>query len=102
MDRTPQRKGALTRTKLREAVCVLHVGAARREASELVDVFFEEIVRVLASGEQVELRGFGAFKVRSKRARPGRNPKTMAPVRINARRVVVFKPSPALVARLNH
>lgn len=77
------------------------LGLARREASELVDLVLEEIAEALVSGEAVKLRGFGAFKVRSKRPRPGRNPKTKAHVVIGARRVLTFKAAPGLIARIN-
>lgn len=94
-------KCALTRADLRAAVYAGCNGLARRQASELVDEVLEEIAETLASGEPVKLRGFGVFKVRSKRQRPGRNPTTKAPVVIAARRVLTFKPAPGLLARIN-
>ncbi len=61
----------------------------------------EEISDSLDRNEAVKLRAFGAFNVRSKRERVGRNPKTGVEAPIRPRRVVTFKPSPVLVARLN-
>ena len=62
----------------------------------------EETSDALARGEAVRLRSFGAFNVRSKRERIGRNPKTGIEVPIRPRRVVTFKASPVLVARANN
>ena len=62
----------------------------------------EEISDSLDRNEAVKLRAFGAFNVRSKRERVGRNPKTGVEAPIRPRRVVTFKPSPVLVARLNN
>jgi integration host factor subunit alpha len=63
----------------------------KREAKEMVDLFFEEIRTALENGEQVKLSGFGNFDLREKSKRPGRNPKTGEEIPISARRVVTFK-----------
>jgi integration host factor subunit alpha len=94
-------KGAVTRADLRAAVYASCTGLARREAAELVDLVLAEIAETLVSGEPVKLRGFGAFYVRSKGPRIGRNPKTKTPAPIVARRVLTFKAAPGLIARLN-
>ncbi len=61
----------------------------------------EEIVASLLREEAVKLRAFGAFSVRSKRERVGRNPRTGVEAKITARRVLTFKASPTLVSRVN-
>jgi integration host factor subunit alpha len=94
-------KGALTRADLRAAVYACCSVLERRAADEIVDVVLEEITEALVSGEPVKLHGFGAFRVRSKSPRIGRNPKTRAPALIVARRVLTFRPARALVARMN-
>jgi integration host factor subunit alpha len=94
-------KGAVTRADLRAAVYGACAGLARREAADLVDLVLAEIAETLVSGEPVKLRGFGAFTVRCKRPRVGRNPKTKTPAPIVARRVLTFKAAPGLIARLN-
>jgi integration host factor subunit alpha len=101
MKSTHHSKGAVTRADLRAAVYESCSGLARREAAELVDLVLAEIAETLASGEPVKLRDFGVFKVRSKRPRVGRNPKTKTPAPIVARRVLTFKAAPGLIARLN-
>ena len=61
------------------------VGLNKREARELVDLFFEEVRAALSNGEQVKLSGFGNFDLRDKNQRPGRNPKTGEEIPISAR-----------------
>ena len=67
----------------------------------IFEMTLEEIADSLDRNESVKLRAFGAFNVRSKRERVGRNPKTGVEAAIKPRRVVTFKPSPVLIARLN-
>ncbi len=76
------------------------LGLNKREALELVDLFFQELEASLADGEKVALSGFGNFYLRDKSERPGRNPKTGENVLIPARRVVTFKPGGKLKARV--
>ena len=63
----------------------------KRESESIVNAVFESITDALARGQKVELRGFGSFKVRRRRARRGRNPKTGSLVSVPAKRVPVFK-----------
>ncbi len=76
------------------------LGLNKREALELVDLFFQELGESLADGEQIRLSGFGNFDLRNKVARPGRNPKTGENVPIPARRVVTFRAGQKLRARV--
>ncbi len=76
------------------------IGLNKKEARELVDLFFQELVAALADGEQIRLSGFGNFYLRDKSERPGRNPKTGEEVQIPARRVVTFRPGQKLRARV--
>jgi integration host factor subunit alpha len=96
----------VTRAALREAVYACCSSLSRAEASKMLDAVFEEICETLARGEPVKLRAFGSFNVRSKRGRVGRNPKrrnpkTGAEAEITPRKVLTFKASPVLVARVN-
>lgn len=77
------------------------LGINKREAKELVELFFEEIRTALQKGEQVKLSGFGNFDLRDKNQRPGRNPKTGEEIPITARRVVTFRPGQKLKARVD-
>jgi integration host factor subunit alpha len=90
---------ALTKAELAEALFE-ELGLNKREAKELVDLFFEEIRGALADGTQVKLSGFGNFDLRDKNQRPGRNPKTGEEIPISARRVVTFRPGQKLKTRV--
>lgn len=70
------------------------------EAMALIEAFFAEICEALQKGEEVKLSGFGCFRLRQKKERPGRNPKTGEAAVIKARRVVTFHPSQKLKARI--
>ena len=91
---------ALTKAEMAEAL-FNQLGLNKREARELVDLFFEEVRHALSNGEQVKLSGFGNFVVRDKNARAGRNPQTGQEITISARRVLTFKPSQVLNNVLN-
>lgn len=89
----------LTKAELAD-VLFEHLGLSKREAKELVELFFEEIRSTLARGEAVKLSNFGNFEPRNKAPRPGRNPKTGEEIPIEARRVVTFHVSEKLKAAL--
>ncbi len=72
-----------------------------RDVERIVDTIFDEITSAMQKGDRVELRGFGAFSVRKREARTGRNPRTGAPVRVGAKHVPFFKAGKELRARLN-
>lgn len=93
----------LTKAELSEMLFE-KVGLNKREAKDLVEMFFLEIRNALSTGDSVKLSGFGNFQVRDKPARPGRNPKTGEMIPIAARRVVTFHASQKLkdVVELTH
>ena len=90
----------LTRADLADAV-YRAVGLSRAESAAMVETVLGEIADVIASGETVKLSSFGSFIVRAKGERIGRNPKTGVEASISPRRVVVFKASHVLKARIN-
>ncbi|MBV8185370.1 MAG: integration host factor subunit alpha [Hyphomicrobiales bacterium] len=90
-----------TRAHLTEAV-YRKLGLSRTECASIVEFVLEEMSARIAKGEKVKLSSFGSFLVRSKGRRIGRNPKTGVEVPIEPRRVLVFKPSNILRARINH
>ena len=71
------------------------------DLEKVVSVILDEIADALARGDRVELRGFGAFSVRQRKARTGRNPRTGTPVQIEAKAVPFFRPGKELRARVN-
>ena len=73
----------------------------QRDVERIVATIFDEISKALARGDRVELRGFGAFSVKARPARTGRNPRTGAPVDVNKKVVPFFKTGKELRERLN-
>ena len=90
---------ALTKAEMAEKLFD-ELGLNKREAKEVVELFFEEVRSSLEVNEQVKLSGFGNFDLRDKSQRPGRNPKTGEEIPITARRVVTFRPGQKLKARV--
>ena len=78
-----------------------NTGLARRDTVTVVNLIMENIGNALAGGDKVELRGFGSFKVKSRRSRLARNPRTGDAVDVPAKRVPYFKASNELKDRLN-
>jgi integration host factor subunit beta len=85
----------MTKAELVEAVAV-RLQLTQRQTDTLVDILLQCITEALQAGEKVELRGFGSFRVRSRQARLGRNPKTGAVVPIPAKKIPFFKAGKAL------
>lgn len=91
---------ALTKAEIAGKLCD-ELGLNKREAKEIVEMFFEEICSSLENGEAVKLSGFGNFDIRDKKSRPGRNPKTGEEIPISARRVVTFHPGRKLKIKVD-
>ncbi len=72
-----------------------------RDVEKIVETVFNEITDALAKGDRVELRGFGAFSVKHRDARTGRNPRTGEAVHVESKRLPFFKTGKALRERLN-
>ena len=72
-----------------------------RDVEKIVETIFDEITQALADGDRVELRGFGAFSVKHRDARIGRNPRTGEAVQVEAKRLPFFKTGKELRERLN-
>ncbi|MBA2410727.1 MAG: integration host factor subunit alpha [Gammaproteobacteria bacterium] len=90
---------ALTKADMAEKLFE-ELGLNKREAKELVEIFFEELRNALERDEPVKLSSFGNFVLRDKNQRPGRNPKTGEEIPITARRVVTFRPGQKLKAKV--
>jgi len=73
----------------------------QKDIERVVGVILEQMIEALESGGRVELRGFGAFSVRSRPARAGRNPRTGDSVNVRAKSVPFFKAGKELRLRLN-
>ena len=86
---------ALTKAQLAELLFD-QIGLNKRESKDMVDAFFDLIAESLVNGEDVKISGFGNFHIRTKAARPGRNPRTGEFIPIEARQVVTFHASQKL------
>ena len=92
---------ALTKADLAEMLFD-DLGLNKREAREIVEMFYAEISEALEKNDNVKISGFGNFVLRDKKARPGRNPKTGEDVMISSRRVVTFRAGQKLKARVEN
>ena len=90
----------VTRADLCEAVHD-EVGLTRQDCAEMVERTLDLVAEALEEGKTVKLSGFGVYQVRSKRARMGRNPKTGEPAEIEPRRVIGFRASQVMKARVD-
>ena len=74
----------------------------QRDVERIITTIFEEISTALSRGDRVELRGFGAFSIKQRNARIGRNPRTGETVKVSAKRVPYFKTGKQLRNMLNN
>jgi len=79
-----------------QVVAAIGPRVAEDDCAQMIDSLLAAVRDALASGESIQLRGFGTFEVQRRRPRQGRNPRTGEPVPIPARDVPVFRPSPHL------
>lgn len=91
----------MTRSELIMKVYEELEGYTRKQTEIIVETFFDAIKSALMKGEKVELRGFGNFKVKTRKPRQARNPKTGEHVEVPPRRVIHFKPGRELKEALN-
>jgi integration host factor subunit beta len=94
-------RNGMIRSELVAKLAADNPDLALKEVERVVEAFFDGISRQLARGGRVELRGFGAFSVRPRTARTGRNPRTGEAVDVDAKNVPYFKPGKDMRARLN-
>jgi integration host factor subunit beta len=74
---------------------------SRKDAEVIVETLFESIIKALKAGDKLEVRGFGSFRIRERKARQGRNPKTGDKVSVPEKKVPYFKPSKELKDLIN-
>ncbi len=77
------------------------VEMSRKDSEVIVETIFESIVKSLRTGDKIEIRGFGSFRTRQRKARIGRNPKTGTRVDVPAKKIPYFKPSKELKDLVN-
>jgi len=74
---------------------------SRKDSEVIVETLFDSIIKALRNGDKLEVRGFGSFRIRERKARQGRNPKTGEKVSVPAKKVPYFKPSKELKDLIN-
>jgi len=91
----------MTKADLVEQVAeAIGPGVTKKDCALVVDGFLNAVKRALANGDHIEIRGFGTFKVRKRKTRMARNPRTGDAVEVPSRSVPVFKPSKHLQSRV--
>lgn len=91
----------MTKSELIQHIADLNPHLYHRDVERIVTTIFDEISEALSRGDRVELRGFGAFSVKKREARIGRNPRTGAAVNVSEKHVPFFKTGKQLRERLN-
>ena len=91
----------MTKSELIQRIAELNPHLYQRDVERIVSTIFDEIADALARGDRVELRGFGAFSVKERAARIGRNPRTGAAVQVAEKAIPFFKTGKQLRERLN-
>jgi integration host factor subunit beta len=91
----------MTKRGIIEELLARRPGFSHRQAETIVNAMFEEMAKVLARGGRIEIRGFGSFDTKQRRARQGRNPRTGDVVEVAPKRVPFFRAGKELRAGLN-
>src|SRR5205823_6071349 len=99
-ERTESKAGVMTKAELVDEVARV-VQLTKKQAETIVNIVFDSIVDSLRSGQKIELRGFGSFRLRSRKSRTGRNPKTGEKVEVPSKKIPYFKPGKELKELIN-
>ncbi len=93
MEKSKEKWGAvMTKSELIENVASKHPNITKKHIEYIINSIFKSIKNSLSSGEKVEIRGFGSFKIREKSSKVGRNPKTGSRVEVPDKKTPYFKP----------
>ncbi|MEO8033711.1 MAG: integration host factor subunit beta [Acidobacteriota bacterium] len=99
-EETEAKAGVMTKAELVDEVAHV-VQLTKKQAETIVNIVFDSIVESLRAGEKIELRGFGSFRLRSRKSRTGRNPKTGEKVEVPSKKIPYFKPGKELKELIN-
>ncbi len=91
----------MTKSELIQRLAEANPHLYQRDVERIVTTIFDEITEALANGDRVELRGFGAFSVKERGSRVGRNPRTGESVSVAAKYIPYFKTGKQLREKLN-
>jgi integration host factor subunit beta len=101
LDKEKLGDGAMIKSELVQRIANRNPHLYLRDVEKIVNAILDEITSALSRGDRVELRGFGAFSVKHRDARVGRNPRTGAHVPVNEKTVPFFKTGKEMRERLN-
>src|SRR2546428_13893079 len=99
-ERAESKAGLMTKAALVDEVARV-VQLTKKQAETIVNIVFDSIVESLRAGQKIELRGFGSFRLRSRKSRTGRNPKTGEKVEVPSKKIPYFKPGKELKELIN-
>jgi integration host factor subunit beta len=91
----------MVRSELLQKMCNLHPNILHKDIKKILEIIFHEFTEALYRGENIEIRGFGMYKIAKRKARIGRNPKNSEPVQIPEKKAIKWKMSKILYRRLN-
>ena len=98
--RTESKAGVMTKAELVDEVARV-VQLTKKQAEAIVNIVFDSSVESLRAGQKIELSGFGSFRLRSRKSRTGRNPKTGEKVEVPSKKIPYFKPGKELKELIN-
>jgi integration host factor subunit beta len=91
----------MVRSELLQKMCNLHSNILRKDMKKIFDLIFTEFTEALCRGENIEIRGFGTYKIINRKARIGRNPKNSDIIQVPAKKAIRWKMSKVLFNQLN-
>jgi len=91
----------MVRSELLQKLCNLYPSILRKDLEKIIDIIFIEILEALREGKNVEIRGFGTYKIAKRKARIGRNPKNSKLIQIKEKKAIKWKTSKVFFKRLN-
>jgi len=91
----------MVRSELLQKLCNLHPTLLRKDIEKILEIIFFEITEALRRDKNIEIRGFGTYKITKRKARIGRNPKNSELVKIPEKKAIKWKTSKAFFNRLN-
>ena len=91
----------MIKSQLVQKFCNMYPNLLRKDVEKILEIIFSEITKALCRGENIEIRGFGTYKITMRKARIGRNPKTAKTIQIPAKKAIKWKMSKTMYKRLN-
>ena len=91
----------MVKSELLQKMCNLHPNILRKDMERIFEIIFDEFIKAFNRGENIEIRGFGTYKVATRKARIGRNPKNSEIVQIPEKKAIKWKMSKVFFNRLN-